>query len=126
MNFFLGLWIFLIGVIGGLMIGVTLVHKAAVRPLRQQVREVEETKRSQSSIYGRITEQYAPFMKAYPFNPHKFRFIGEPIDGIQFEDDQIIFVEFKARGGALTARQKMIKQLVQTKKIGWYEFNLEE
>ncbi len=126
MNFFLGLWIFLIGIIGGLMIGVALVHKAAVRPLRQQVREVEETKRSQSSIYGRITEQYAPFMKAYPFNPHKFRFIGEPIDGIQFEDNQIIFVEFKARGGALTTRQKMIKQLVQTKKIGWYEFNLEE
>ncbi len=126
MNFYLGMWIFLIGIIGGLMIGVALVHKTAVRPLRNKIREVEENKRSQSSIYGRITEQYAPFMKAYPFNPHKFRFIGEPIDGIQFEDDKIIFIEFKARGGTLTHRQKMIKQMVQTNKIGWYEFILEE
>ena len=126
MDFYLGLWIFLIGIIGGLMIGVSLVHKAAVRPLRKKIREVEETKRSQSSIYGRITEQYAPFMKAYPFNPHKFRFIGEPIDGIQFEDDKIIFVEFKARGGTLTTRQQMIKKMVQANKISWYEFSIEE
>jgi len=126
MDFYLGLWIFLIGIIGGLMIGVSLVHKAAVRPLRKKIREVEETKRSQSSIYGRITEQYAPFMKAYPFNPHKFRFIGEPIDGIQFEDDKIIFIEFKARGGTLTTRQKMIKKMVQANKISWYEFSIEE
>ena len=126
MNFYLGLWIFLIGIIGGIMIGVSLVHKKAVRPLRKKIREVEENKRSLSSIYGRITEQYAPFMKAYPFNPKKFRFIGEPIDGIQFEDDNIIFIEFKTRGGKLTPRQKMIKEMVQTKKINWYEFTIGE
>jgi predicted Holliday junction resolvase-like endonuclease len=126
MNFYLGLWIFLIGIIGGLMIGISIVHKKAVRPLRTKIREIEEHKRSLSSIYGRITEQYAPFMKKYPFNPHKFRFIGEPIDGIQFEDDKIIFIEFKARRGVLNPRQKMIKKMVQTNKISWYEFILEE
>ena len=51
-------------------------------------------------------------MKKYPYNPKKFRFLGEPIDGIQFEDDEIIFIEFKTRKGELSGKQKMIKHLI--------------
>lgn len=126
MDVFFGLWIFLIGIIGGLLIGVALVHTKAVRPLHLKIKKIEGYKRSQSSIYGRITEQFAPFMKKYPFNPEKFRFLGEPIDGIQFEDDKIIFVEFKTRRGELSGKQKTIKQLIEANKVGWYQFHIGE
>ncbi|MCK5112179.1 MAG: endonuclease, partial [Thermoplasmatales archaeon] len=50
------------------------------------------------------------------------RFIGSPIDGVQFEDDQILFVEFKTDKSKLNAKQNKIKKLVKEGKVKWFEF----
>ena len=68
-------------------------------------------KQSQSTKYGQLSEQFMPFLKNYPYNEHQFRFIGNPIDGIQFTDDGIILIEFKSAGSRLTQTQKKIKRL---------------
>jgi len=60
-------------------------------------------------------------MDGFPGDPKKFRFIGSPIDGIIFDEDEIKFVEIKTRGGKLSETQKRIKKLVEKKRIGWYE-----
>ena len=65
-----------------------------------------------------------PFLKNYPYESSNFRFIGTPIDGIQFEDDKIIFVEFKAGDSRLTAKQEKIKDLINKKKVNWEEFRI--
>jgi len=93
-------------------------------PLKEERKELEEKKKSMASLYGKITEQFAPFMFSYPYNAKRFRFIGSPIDGIQFEDDKIIFVEFKAAGGKLTPEQKKIKEMVENKKVEWFSFEI--
>ena len=124
MDPFMLLWIFVIGLLFGFLIGVLLIHKKVAVPLKEEKKKVEERKRSLSSLYGKITEQFAPFMKSYPFDARRFRFIGSPIDGIQFEDDRIIFVEFKAANSRLTEEQKKIKELVENKKVEWYSFEI--
>ena len=51
--------------------------------------------RSQSTRYDKLTEQFLPLVEAYPWEPSKFRFLGFPIDGIQFADDRMILVAFR-------------------------------
>ena len=82
--------------------------------------------RSLSASYGRITEQWFPLMRGYPYDSANFRFLGTPIDGIQFEDDKIVLVEFKSNRAELSALQKKLKKLVQAGKVTWEEFHFEE
>ncbi len=117
-------WIFLLGILLGFMMGIIIIHRIVAVPLKKEKRELEERKRSMAALYGKITEQFAPFMRAYPYDARRFRFIGSPIDGIQFEDDKIIFVEFKAANSKLSQEQKKIKKLVEDKKVEWLSFEI--
>ena len=124
MDFLLGIWIFLLGILCGFIGGIVIVYRKAAKPWKERAKEIEEKKRSLSSTYGKITEQFAPFMEGYPFDRKKFRFIGSPIDGIQFEEDGIYFIEFKSAGGMLTEQQRKIKKLIEEKKVGWFVFEV--
>ena len=117
-------WIFLIGIIFGVIAGITLVYRTAVSPLHKKINRLTTEKQSLSTTYGKITEQFAPFMKNYPYSPQNFRFIRSPIDGIQFNDNQILFVEFKTNKSKLTHTQNKIKKLVNNGKIAWFEFKI--
>jgi predicted Holliday junction resolvase-like endonuclease len=65
-----------------------------------------------------------PFLKNYPYNPDNFRFIGSPIDGIQFEEDKIVLVEFKAANSGLSSHQKQIADTIDRKKVFFEEIRL--
>jgi len=71
--------------------------------------------------HGKAFEQMFPYMNSYPYNVENFRFIGTPIDGISFEDDGIVFVEFKTGNSQLSSNQRKIKKLVKDKKVKWKE-----
>ena len=92
--------------------------------LSRQVDEIAFSKASQSVKYGKLTEQFIPFTKDFPFDSGKFRFIGTPIDGIAFEDDEIVFCEFKTSSSELSQKQKNIKRLVEEKKVKWFEYKV--
>jgi predicted Holliday junction resolvase-like endonuclease len=77
------------------------------------ITELDKQKRSQSIRYGKLTEQFMPFLESYPYDPHDFRFLGTPIDGLQFTDDAIVLIEFKAADSQLSQRQRMIKKMVE-------------
>ncbi len=117
-------WLFFIGLLFGVIITLIAVYRLVISPLREKMERSIEQKRSLSVTYGKITEQFAPFMQSYPFHPENFRFIGSPIDGIQFEDDKIIFVEIKTNKSKLTPLQKRIKELVKRGKVEWFEFDI--
>jgi predicted Holliday junction resolvase-like endonuclease len=79
--------------------------------------------RSSSVKHGMTMEQMLPFAKGYPYDPRGFRFIGDPVDGVQFNDDGVVFVEFKTGKARLSERQKKIedniaKGRVKFRKIG--------
>ena len=84
----------------------------------------ENLKHDYKSMYvkhGKSFEQLFPFMKNYPYEYRNFRFIGNPIDGLSFENDKIVFMEFKTGDSKLSEKQKKIKSLVENKKVEWQE-----
>jgi predicted Holliday junction resolvase-like endonuclease len=98
-------------------------YKRKVDDLSAQVEDEVSRQRSLSSTYGRITEQWIPLSSRYPYDPQYFRFLGSPIDGVQFEEDRIVFIEFKANKSRLSENQKRIKRLIEAGEVYWDEFH---
>lgn len=98
-------------VIGLLIVCITLL--ALLISTKRRLARLGWQKRSQSVRYGRLTEQFMPFLVTYPYDSHGFRFLGTPVDGVQFTDDAIILVEFKTAGSQLSHRQRAIKKMVE-------------
>ena len=93
-----------------------------IAALRDALDDELSRQKSLSTTYGRITEQWFPLMDAYPYDAQGFRFLGSPIDGVQFEDDRIVFVEFKANRSGLSRNQRRLKRLVEDGHVYWEEF----
>jgi predicted Holliday junction resolvase-like endonuclease len=121
MDFFLLTLLILIIILIGVII--FLFHKNSA--LYFDLIELKSLKQSQSVKYGQLTEQWIPFTKDFPFNPQDFCFIGKPIDGIVFDENKIVFCEFKTNKSQLNSKQKHIKQLIKEKKINWMEYRIE-
>jgi predicted Holliday junction resolvase-like endonuclease len=90
---------------------VGLSHRNAVVPLQRKI----ETTSSQ-------LKEHQEIMRYYPYTPENFRFIGSPVDGIQFEADRILFVLFKKENLSLTVEQERIKKILEDGKVSWFEF----
>ena len=81
-------------------------------------------RRSESTRYGQITEQFMPFISDYPYDSKQFRFLGSPIDGVQFEEDKIVMIEFKSAGSKLSTRQRKIRNLIKEGKVDFQEIRV--
>jgi predicted Holliday junction resolvase-like endonuclease len=103
----------------GLLVAVLLV--LAVLLMKQNV-SLRFRLRSGNVKHGKTMEHLIPFSKEYPYDPRGFRFIGDPIDGVQFNDDGIVFLEFKTGDAQLSERQKKIKENVKNKKVEFRSF----
>jgi hypothetical protein len=57
---------------------------------------------------------------------HNFRFIGSPVDGVQFEEDKLVIVEFKTGDSRLTTKQRKIRDLVKKGKVCFEEITIRE
>jgi predicted Holliday junction resolvase-like endonuclease len=106
-----------------LLLFVVVHYKRKVDALSDLLSEESSRQKSLSTVYGRITEQWFPLMDRYPYDSQSFRFLGSPIDGVQFEEDRIIFCEFKTNRSGLSPLQKHIKKLVEAKRVYWEEFH---
>lgn len=111
----------------GLLLPLLLVWgwlKSMAR-LRRRLRELDGAKRSQSTRYGQTLEQFAPFLSDWPWDPKLFRFIGSPIDGVQFTEDGVVFVEIKSASSRLTPLQQQVKEHVQRGRVAWQEVRID-
>jgi predicted Holliday junction resolvase-like endonuclease len=106
-----------------LLLLLAMHYKRKVDAMADLLEDERSRQRSLSTVYGRISEQWFPLMDRYPYDSQSFRFLGTPVDGIQFEEDRIVFCEFKANQSTLSPLQKQIKRLVETKQVYWEEFN---
>jgi len=95
-----------------------------IHALQKKIQELAFGKQSQSVRYGKMSEQFMPFLKEYPYQAESFRFLGTPIDGVQFEKDKIVFVEFKTGDSRLSVKQKEIKDIVLKKNVEWKEVRI--
>ncbi len=95
-----------------------------ISALKSDLSSLLFSKQSQSVKYGQLTEQWIPFSGKFPFSSQNFRFIGKPIDGLCFEDDKVVFVEFKSNTSGLSQTQRKIKELIENKKVEWFELKI--
>ncbi len=113
MDTLMTIWVFFIGIIIGIIIGVILSYRTAVNPLQHTIKKL-----SSQDKYSHDT------MKYYPYNQNNFRFVGDPIDGIQFEENTILFVRLKKDNTTSTKEQDHIKTLVENGNVEWFEFTM--
>ena len=85
--------------------------------------------RSARTLSGKALEKFVPFLDKFPYNPHDVRWLGDPIDLVIFDGyssngnlEQIVFCEVKSGESKLSKIQNKIKELIEHKKVKWFEF----
>ncbi|MBV5347776.1 hypothetical protein JZU46_06145 [bacterium] len=94
--------------------------------LKNHSTTVESQKKSSEVRLGLMAENFMPFIRDYPYDHKNFRFLANPVDGIQVNDDSVIFIEFKTGGAKLSRGQKHIKELVSQGKVRFETFRVDE
>jgi predicted Holliday junction resolvase-like endonuclease len=81
---------------------------------------------SRAVLGGKFTEQMAPYLPEFKYDPTEARFIGSPIDLIVFpglsrgEPEEIVIMEIKTgRSAQLTPQQRKIRQLIEDGMVRW-------
>jgi predicted Holliday junction resolvase-like endonuclease len=90
----------------------------------------ESVEKSRSSLKGQIAEQMAPLLPGFRYLPADARFLGDPIDYVIFSgytgvrdararDDslEVVLLEVKQGGSALSGFQKAIATAVQAGRV---------
>ena len=98
---------------------VTRHYSKKSKNLEIEISKIKSDKISQSTKYGQISEEFFPLEKSYPYNSKNFKFIGNPIDGIQFNDNEVILIEFKTNKSQMSSKQRHIKSLVENNKVSF-------
>lgn len=104
--------------------GVIILLYNRTQELSEHVNTLSFSKQSQSVKYGKMSENWIPLSEKFPYPKENFRFLGNPIDGIAFLEDKIVFCEFKANTSTLSTKQENIRELVKNKKVEWHEFKI--
>jgi len=88
-------------------------------------KKVLSQKKSGEVRLGHIAEKLAPFLEDFTYDPSNASFLGQPIDYVVFEDEEIVFVEIKSGKAKLSPKQKHIKELIQNKCVSWKEIRID-
>jgi len=86
----------------------------------------ESVMQSRAVLGGKFTEQLAPYLPEFNYDPTEARFIGSPIDLIIFpglakgEPEEIVIMEIKtSKTGQLTPQERKIRQLIEDGMVRW-------
>ena len=125
------------------ILGFFLVHYATRLKFERKFRQWQETERlrweeereraireavtqSRAVLGGKFTEQMAPYLPEFKYDPTEARFIGSPIDLIVFpglargDPEEIVIMEIKTgKTSQLTPQQKKIQQLIEDGMVRW-------
>jgi len=81
---------------------------------------------SRAVLGGKFTEQMAPYLPEFKYDPTEARFIGSPIDLIVFpglsrgEPEEIVIMEIKSgQKVQLTPQERKIRQLIEEGMVRW-------
>ncbi len=116
----------------GIAIGITIAWLYfLVWKLRYSatIRE-DAVQRSLAVTAGKVHEQLVPYLPEFGFNPKDARFLGSPVDLIVFDGlaagdvRRIVFVEVKTGGASLTARERQVRDVVESREVVWAELRL--
>ena len=131
----------LVAVLSVAVVFLVIRHVYLKSSFEQRLREwteKEETRirkdaieRSARTLSGKTLEKLIPFLDKFPYDAHDMRWLGDPVDFIIFDGyssekspEQIVFCEVKSGQSSLSKTQNKIKELVEKKKVKWFEFRI--
>ena len=86
----------------------------------------EAISQSRAVLGGKFTEQMAPYLPEFQYDPTEARFIGSPVDLIVFpglakgDPEEIVIMEIKtSKTSQLTPQQRKIRQLIEDGMVRW-------
>ena len=86
----------------------------------------EAIAQSRAVLGGKFTEQMAPYLPEFQYDPTEARFIGSPIDLIVFpglargDPQEIVIMEIKTgKTPQLTPQERKIRQLIEDGMVRW-------
>jgi len=100
----------------------------------QRLEEVvkKRLKMSRAVLGGLVSEQMAPLLPGFPFDPGDCRFVGKPVDFIVFKGmnekdiSEVVFLEVKSGSGRnLNEQEKKLRDVIQSRKVSWAEFDID-
>ena len=81
---------------------------------------------SRAVLGGKFTEQMAPYLPDFKYDPTEARFIGSPVDLIVFpglargDPEEIVIMEIKtSKTTQLTPQERKIRQLIEDGMVRW-------
>src|SRR6266705_2864467 len=121
---------------GGLLLGIAIGIVIAwlyflVWKLRYSatIRD-DAVQRSLAVTAGKVHEQLVPYLPEFGFNPKDARFLGSPVDLIVFdglaagEVRRVVLLEVKTGMAPLTARERQVRDVVESREVVWAELRL--
>jgi predicted Holliday junction resolvase-like endonuclease len=118
----------LLGILIGLVISALYFLAWRLR-YSAKIRE-DAVQRSLAVTAGKVHEQLVPYLPEFGFNPKDARFLGSPVDLVVFdglaagEVKRVVFIEVKTGGGALTARERQVREVIEAREVAWAELRL--
>ncbi len=92
---------------------------------KQRIRQ-SAISQSRAVLCGKFTEQLAPYLPEFRYDPTEARFIGSPIDLVVFpglasgDPQEIIIMEIKSgKNCQLTPQQQKIRRLIEDGMVRW-------
>lgn len=123
---------FAVGCYLGFKLGTRYARTLVKREFEDMIPSIRKDaiEKSRSVLTGQFSEQLAPYLPDFPFNPNEARFIGKPVDFIVFRGldersvSEIVFVEVKSGKSKLNTNERSLKDAVVTGKVSWYEYRI--
>jgi predicted Holliday junction resolvase-like endonuclease len=88
-------------------------------------------KQSRAVLGGLVSEQLAPLLPGFPYDPGDCRFVGKPVDFIVFKGmnqkniTEVIFLEVKSGAArSLNDQEKKLRDAIQAGRVRWAEFDV--
>jgi predicted Holliday junction resolvase-like endonuclease len=112
--------------ITGRKVGTSSTHRRWQEELKTIRKEMADS--SRAVIRGQVSEQIAPFLPGFPFDPAGCRFIGKPVDFVVFnvlenpERCSIVLVEVKTGSSSLNRNERSVRAAVQQGRVHYYEY----
>jgi predicted Holliday junction resolvase-like endonuclease len=109
--------------------------------IKRKEKEIREDaiKRSSSIRVGKEIERLIPFTSDFPYDPRDVRWLGDPIDLVIFDGygesrdtgnidklNKIVICEVKTGKSRIGKYERVIKELIEDKKVEWGEFRVRE
>lgn len=101
------------------------LYSDKVGKLRDELRAASAARQDAARERDAMRAQWAPVLARYPFDPAGYRHVGGFVDGIQLEEDRIVFVAFTG-GAPLAPAAQRTRDLVRAGRVDWVEVPLSQ